>query len=220
MRSSTKKRQYHHGNLRAALIEAGIELIASEGARALTLREIGDRLGVSRMAAYRHFAGRAELIAAIREAGFQQFGDALARARDGAGEKFEARMTALAKAYVRFAREHPAYFAVLFGSDSLRDKPFRSEAGERSFSILEQTIREGQKDGDVRAGDSRLLACAAWAIVHGISALELERTFAGDMAAEDFVEACSGLILTGLDATTASRIASQQISGTDPSQRP
>jgi AcrR family transcriptional regulator len=61
-RKRTKKAQarptYHHGNLRAALIQGGLELIEEKGVRALTLREIGDRLGVSRSAPYRHFTDK------------------------------------------------------------------------------------------------------------------------------------------------------------------
>src|SRR5687768_4023278 len=83
-----KSRSYHHGNLRAALIEAGLKLIEKKGVRALTLREIGAQVGVSRMAAYRHFTDKADLFAAISEAGFAQFADALDAARGNAGESF------------------------------------------------------------------------------------------------------------------------------------
>src|SRR6266849_2149258 len=93
-------KRYHHGNLRAALIEAGLELIAEKGPLALTLREIGSRLGVSRTAAYRHFADKTELLNAIREAGFIEFGNALEQAREQAGPKFAARLTAMGKAYL------------------------------------------------------------------------------------------------------------------------
>src|SRR5882724_7280987 len=105
--SPPPKRPYHHGNLRAVLIEKGLELIAGQGARALTLRELGKRAGVSRMAAYRHFQDRAALLEAIQEAGFERFADALGAARTGAGDEFTARMHALSLAYVQFAREFP-----------------------------------------------------------------------------------------------------------------
>ena len=82
------KKAYHHGNLRATLIETGLRLIASKGLAALTLREIGARAGVSRMAAYRHFSNKSELIAAIREVGFTKFGDALQQACDKANSGF------------------------------------------------------------------------------------------------------------------------------------
>ena len=150
------------------------------------------------MAAYRHFRDRAALLAAIRDVGFERFADALERARLAAGKDFTSRMQALSLAYIRFARENPAYFEVMFGPAGPVDASYRSEAGERAFEVLHQTIRDGQQTGDVRAGNSALLASAAWAIVHGISTLELERQFTAEMAPDAFVEACSGLILTGL----------------------
>jgi AcrR family transcriptional regulator len=189
---------YHHGNLRLTLIQTGLDLIAEHGARALTLRELGKRAGVSRMAAYRHFRDRAALLEAIREAGFERFAEALEEARCAAGEDFTTRMRALSAAYVRFAREYPAYFEVMFSPAGEPEAHPRSEAGERAFEALHQTIRDGQSAGDVRAGDSLLLACAAWAIVHGIATLQLERLFSAEMAPETFIEACSSVILTGL----------------------
>src|SRR5262245_63455798 len=96
--ANTKKKpaeRYHHGNLREALIDAGLKLIARKGVRALTLREIGTRVGVSRMAAYRHFANKADLLAAIREAGFGEFADVLDTARSKAGRAFASRLMAL-----------------------------------------------------------------------------------------------------------------------------
>src|SRR5215475_15048970 len=117
-----KPRPYHHGNLRQALIDAGLKLIEKKGVRALTLREIGTRVGVSRMAAYRHFSDKADLLAAIREAGFAQFADALEQARSK-GKTFPARLKAMALAYVRFASEHPAHFEVMFSWSPQQPSP-------------------------------------------------------------------------------------------------
>jgi len=167
---STKK--YHHGNLRAALIEAGLTVIAEKGVKALTLREIGTRAGVSRTAAYRHFASKADLLFAISEAGFLQFGDALEEAKRGAGESFADQMTAMGLAYVRFAREHAAYYEVMFQREGEHVR--RGEAAARGFAILEQTIREGQESGEVMAGDSNAIASFVWCVVHGISSLGLD----------------------------------------------
>jgi len=182
-----KRRSYHHGNLRASLIEVGLRLIEEKGVRAFTLRELGDRAGVSRMAAYRHFKNKADLLGAISEAGFTQFADALEAARNGASDSFAARLAAMAQAYVRFATEHAAYFEVMFS----RVDGAAGEAGERAFGILEETIRQGQESGEVRAGDSVMLARMAWAQVHGISMLRLE-------GGASFVEFSSEVLLTGL----------------------
>jgi AcrR family transcriptional regulator len=189
-----RKPAYHHGNLRAALIEGGVQLIQEEGLRALTLREIGNRLGVSRSAAYRHFADKAALLSAVSEAGFIEFGNVLKAAKDGAATDFAARMDAMGVAYVRFAREHRAHFEVMFGEPTAPGSP-AAEAGARAFGILEQTIREGQERGEVRPGDSRLLARTVWAMSHGISTLRLD----GDAAEPRFIRFGSGILRTGLE---------------------
>ncbi len=190
------ERHYHHGNLRTALIKTGLELIEEKGVRAFTLRELGARAGVSRMAAYRHFRNKADLLGAISEAGFSEFADALEAARRSALNTFASRVTAMALAYVRFAAEHPAHFEVMFnwqgepaGNDSKDSGP--GNAGEHAFGILEETIREGQQSGEVRAGDAVMLARILWAQVHGISMLRL-----GEDAA--FVQLSSELLLKGL----------------------
>ena len=194
-RKSKNERPYHHGNLPAALIDAGLRLIEKKGVRALTLREIGARVGVSRMAAYRHFSDKADLLAAIREAGFSQFADALEHARSGAGKTFSSRLRAMALAYVRFAAEHPAHFEVMFSPE----QPARpSSAGERAFGILEQTIREGQRSGDVRPGDSVAIARVVWAQVHGVSMLHLAPDLSPRGAGARFVEFSSDILEAGL----------------------
>jgi AcrR family transcriptional regulator len=197
------KKSYHHGNLRAVLIHAGLELIAENGVRALTLREIGARVGVSRTAAYRHFAGKAQLLAAIREAGFEKFAAALEQGRDAGGPNFSSRMNGMGVAYVRFAREHAAYFEVMFAvaPDPEAIEPQPCEAEKRAFRILEDLIIEGQTTGHLRTGDARLMACAAWSLVHGIGALKLDQmSLAEGLRSADFVVACSNLLLTGLSA--------------------
>jgi AcrR family transcriptional regulator len=193
------KKNYHHGNLRAALIQAGLDLIARKGVRALTLREIGAHVGVSRMAAYRHFADKAKLLAAIREAGFEKFALALETGRDEAGPESTARIRGMGVAYVLFARENPAYFEVMFGSPQEESGAPPCEAEKRAYQILASAMAEGQSKGDLRQGNAQLMACAAWSLVHGISALKLEQMpFAGGLAPVDFVTACSNLLLSGL----------------------
>jgi AcrR family transcriptional regulator len=197
---SKQGQRYHHGNLRTALIEAGLKLIEKKGVRALTLREIGARVGVSRMAAYRHFADKADLFGAISEAGFTRFADALDAARQKAGKSFRSRLKAMAVAYVRFAAEHPAYYEVMFSwadeSTELTRTPGPSAA--RAFGILEETIRQGQEAGEVLAEDSVMLARLVWAQVHGICMLRLAPNVSVNGADTRLVEFCSEVLQKGL----------------------
>jgi AcrR family transcriptional regulator len=188
-----EKPPYHHGNLRAALIASGVELIEENGVRALTLREIGARVGVSRSAAYRHFADKAALLAAIREAGFIEFEKVLKAAKEGAGDDFARAMDAMGMAYVRFAEEHRAHFDVMFHLPP--DQAIaQSEAGARAFAILQQTIREGQQSGQVREGDPTQLARAVWSLTHGVSMLRLK----AESPEDSFIQFGSEVLRTGL----------------------
>jgi AcrR family transcriptional regulator len=204
---------YHHGNLRVALIEAGLKLIEEKGVRALTLREIGTRVGVSRMAAYRHFSDKADLLAAIREAGFVQFVEALESAWHAALPDFASRMTALALAYVRFAANHRAHFEVMFSPAAREESnaPPGDGPGARAFGILADTIRAGQESGEVREGDPVLFARMAWAQVHGISMLGLEPDLRPSGAGTKFVELCSGILQAGLAADPATMDSTESI---------
>lgn len=197
-----ERRPYHHGHLRTALIEAGLQLIAERGVRALTLREIGARVGVSRTAAYRHFGSKEELLAAIAEAGFVLFADALENARTSAAGEFAERLTAMAFAYVRFASEHPAYIEVMFGWDRGPAAP-QSAAGDRAFSIVVATIEEGQSSGDVRPGDPVMLARIVWAQVHGISMLRLATDLTSAGPGDQLVRFSSTVLIAGLAPAAA-----------------
>ena len=190
-------RPYHHGNLRSALIEAGLKLISDKGVEALTLREIGAQVGVSRMAAYRHFADKDDLLHAIAEAGFIKFNEAIESARDRATDGFPSRLTAMAFAYVKFAMEQPAYIAVMFGRgvDPGRGK---SEAGDRAFRTLVETIQEGQATGQVRSDDSVVLAQVVWSQVHGMSMLRIAADLSEYGAGAQLVRCASEVLIAGL----------------------
>jgi AcrR family transcriptional regulator len=195
----TTRTSYHHGNLRPELIQAGLRLIEKKGVRALTLREIGAQLGVSRMAAYRHFKDKADLLGAIREAGFTEFANALDEARSKGEKSCAKRLAAMAHAYVRFAAEHPAYFEVMFAwnAESSEERA-PSPSGARAFWILEETIRDGQKAGEFRSGDPVQLARIIWAQVHGISMLGLAPLLSSGGPAVRFIDFSSEVLLTGL----------------------
>jgi AcrR family transcriptional regulator len=161
--------------LREALIEESLEVIRDKGVRALTLREIGRRLHVSRTAPYRHFVDKAALLSAISNAGFTKFAEVLEQARDSAGPEFANRLDAMARAYVRFAAENPGSFEVMFGGGSEPQYLDESASAEatRAFDVLHAEIRQGQDVGAVGEGDSLAYARLAWAMVHGLATLQM-----------------------------------------------
>jgi AcrR family transcriptional regulator len=106
--------KYHHGDLRNALIEAALAIIAEDGPEGFTIRDAARRAGVSSAAPYRHFTDREDLLAAVAADCMQRLGDAMDRAIEAAGTGDPlAVYRATGIAYVRFAAEHPAHFRVM-----------------------------------------------------------------------------------------------------------
>ena len=204
-RAGPKKRiGYHHGNLREVLVETGLKVIEKHGVNGLTLREIGLQAGVSRTAAYRHFSGKGELLCAISEAGFALFRRDLETALHAAAPGFFNRFAAMAIAYVRFAMRHRARYGVMFDATLYRsaDRAEWREDSARAFSLLEDTIRDGQREGEVRKGDPTLLATVVWSHIHGISTLRLAVGPDGELD-EGLLAKQSQVLLEGLASATA-----------------
>lgn len=170
--SSKSKAQYHHGDLRHALIEASLALIAEEGFAALTLREVARRAGVTHAAPYRHFADKEALLAAVAEEGFRTMA-AQMRERMAREEQPLERLAACGVAYVLFAVAHRSHFRVMFGPHFAR--PMKHEGlgteGGNAFGLLVQSIIQGQQTGVLREGEPLPLALVAWAQVHGLASL-------------------------------------------------
>jgi AcrR family transcriptional regulator len=157
--TATAKR-YHHGNLAAAAIAAAEEEIARQGIAAASLRQIADRAGVSHTAIGKRFGDKAGLLAAVAAEGFRRLGDAL----DAAAPD----MRAMGRAYVAFARDHPALFGVMFQPGVYRaDDPDVVAARARTTSLLRVGV--GQAAGSATSD----VALGAWAFVHGIASLAL-----------------------------------------------
>src|SRR5262249_14008768 len=108
------QRGYHHGNLKEALLNAALELIAKKGPAGFTSAAAARWAGVSPAAPYRHFRDRDELLASVAHRGFEQFEAALTRAWDGGRPEPFAAFDRLGKAYLEFARSEPAYYSAMF----------------------------------------------------------------------------------------------------------
>jgi AcrR family transcriptional regulator len=110
------KQGYHHGNLRQALVEATLDLIAEKGPQGFTMAEAAKQAGVSAAAPYRHFAGREELISAVAFQGFELFADLLEYAYSEGAPSPLAAFEAVGRAYLAFARKHPGHYIAMFES--------------------------------------------------------------------------------------------------------
>ena len=168
--------RYHHGDLRRALLLEAVRTIHAEGAVALTLRGVGDRLGVSRTALYRHFADKQALLDEVAAEGFRMLRAALHEAWGTGGR---AGFDAMGIAYVHFAVAHPSHYRVMFGGLAARHEASPADAegaGESAdaFQVLVDAIVAEQAAGRVRREDPQALALYIWAMVHGVAMLALD----------------------------------------------
>ena len=166
---------YHHGDLRRALLDEALRTIQTHGVEHLTLRTVGERLGVSRSALYRHFADKQSLLATVGKEGFRTLRQAIADAweRNGRGR---AGFQAMGKAYVQFAVAHPSHYRVMFGGfieSAAKDDHFVAEA-KAAFQVLVDALVEQQNAGDIRRDDPLLMARFVWALVHGTAMLVID----------------------------------------------
>ena len=171
---------YHHGDLRRALIDEALRTIQAHGVEQLTLRTVGERLGVSRSALYRHFADKQSLLATVGAEGFRELRHAIAGAweRNGRGR---AGFSAMGKAYLRFAVEHPSHYRVMFGGfieSAAKDDHFVADA-DAAFQVLVDALVEQQKAGDIRRDDPVLMARYVWALFHGAAMLFIDGQLPG-----------------------------------------
>jgi AcrR family transcriptional regulator len=172
--------QYHHGDLRRALIEQALRIVDRDGAEGLTLRGVGAALAVSRTALYRHFADKEALLAAVASEGFRLLREALLEGweREGRGS---AGFEAMGAAYLRFAVEHPAHYRVMFGRfvDSGERDPALEAESETAFGALVDALTAMQRDGLARADDPLLQARFVWSVTHGIAMLVIDGQLRG-----------------------------------------
>jgi AcrR family transcriptional regulator len=163
------KKDYHHGGLRKALIEAAVEAIAAGGVGALNLRRLAAHAGVTAGAPYHHFASREELLRAITEEGFGRLEAELTAARDAAPADEGGRLEAMGLAYAGFAIANPGYFRVMFHGEANASGP--TEAGLRTFHLLRDAVIACQQARAAPEGDPAPLVMTAWSAVHGFATL-------------------------------------------------
>ncbi|TPV92908.1 MAG: TetR/AcrR family transcriptional regulator [Myxococcales bacterium FL481] len=167
--------RYHHGDLRAALIDAALELIEDEGADGLSLRACARHAGVSHAAPYRHFADKEALLTAVAEEGFRALRSAGWAAMEPVAGRRE-RLDAYGVAYVRFAVENRELFMLMFSRKHRVDcGPQPVPVGVAAFELLVDAVRPIVD----REEDALETAVAAWTVPHGLAMLLLSGQLPG-----------------------------------------
>jgi AcrR family transcriptional regulator len=171
-----RKKTYHHGDLKNALIKAGVEILAKDGVSGLSLRKVASKAGVSHAAPYSHFADKQALIAAISTEGFRQLYERV----DMVAEKYKTtpskQLIEVAWTYVQFALDDPDRFKVMFSGILEKEKEYPEFVAEsqRNFQLVKMIVEANQSAGMLRSGPSDLVAMSAWGIIHGFIMLLLE----------------------------------------------
>jgi len=202
------RRPYHHGNLRRALIDEALATIREAGVDAVTLREIGARVGVSRTALYRHFADKRALLTAVATEGFRTLRQELVSAWESGG-RGDAAFRSMGVAYVRFAVTNSSHYRVLFGGfvDPQPQDTDLAVEGEGAFRALVDALAALQRDALVRADETLLMASYVWALVHGVAMLGIDRQLRDPVDVEGLMQYALDRLGTGIAIKTDDRPA-------------
>jgi AcrR family transcriptional regulator len=167
-------KNYHHGDLKAALIAAGLAEIEEKGLESLSLRSIATRVGVSHTAPKNHFDGLRGLLTAIATVGYERHAAEMRKDAEGQPPG-KARLDAACNGYVRFAMQHPELFKLMFSSTLCdADDPELKQAGWASYDVLRGIAHGLDWDKADAPGSPWRTEWMLWSMVHGYAMLVIE----------------------------------------------
>lgn len=179
---------YHHGNLRQALLEEAGRVVKNEGAEAISFRSLARALGVSHAAPGHHFADRTALLSELAAQGYQELADAIELGMNRAAS--EQRLVAAGEAYVRFALANPEVYRMMFASRLLSGECSDNLliASQRAYMLLLEAAHGRPPSGDPAAYRVATPELAAWSMVHGAVMLWLDGQLSATTTEEEFLD--------------------------------
>jgi len=174
-----ESKTYHHGNLKEALITAGLDILSEHGLEGLSLRNVAKKIGVSHTAPYNHFPDKQALLAAISTAGHEQLHQILLDTFEKSKDNPPNIIAEISWAYLQFALDNPAKFKLMFSGalEEERNHPAYMEISGKSIALFEEIIAFCQGKGQLPPGRVDSLAIKLWSSVHGFATLTLENQF-------------------------------------------
>jgi AcrR family transcriptional regulator len=220
------ERGYHHGNLKEALLQAALGLIAEKGAAGFTFADAARMAGVSPAAPYRHFRDRDELLSSIAQRGFEQFEAALSQAWDDGRPDTVTAFERVGKAYLAFARAEPAFYSAMFESGlPMEISHGLQAAAERAFAVIRaaaERLAALAPPGTPRP-PALMMALHIWSMSHGVASLFARGDAARrklPMSAEELLEAEVLIYLRGLGFPTDRKPAASNAGDQKPMEPP
>lgn len=197
--SETKDRPYHHGDLRRALIDTALAMVATDHNWTFTLREVARRTGVSHAAPYKHFRDKEGLLRELARIGFVRLEAAMTEAMSAGALSPRGKLVVGAQACIDFAHHNPGLYRLMFSSDADKTADLHlHEAAMAAFGVLLGVLEEGQRNGSFRPVAISALAAACWAQVHGLALLGINGQLLEEKVGPDPVPAALDVLLDGV----------------------
>jgi AcrR family transcriptional regulator len=232
-RAPDRRKSYHHGHLREALLEAGYAAARSGGGNAVVLRELARATGVSARAAYRHFDNHEALLAAVGRAALADMACTIERLQEKVAaieepaERALQRLQAVGEGYIAYALAQPGGFdTALYGLASLTEAVHPEAAGSRgrtAYQLLQDALDDLVATGLLDPSQRDDAAVSCWSSVHGFASLatrgplrELPRTTAEDMAHTLVATTVARLAPLPRNGAGATSTGATRVDGTDP----
>lgn len=173
------EKTYHHGDLKNALIQAGIEILAEEGLGGLSLRKLARKAGVSHAAPYAHFADKQTLVAAIAADGHRKITARLDQVLTTHANDPLRQLLGAVWAYVEFGLEAPDHYKITF-SGAVQDEhgfPEFMEHSQHNLRVLNQIVERCRETAvlDSAGMDTEMQAVSLWGLIHGLVTLTIQR---------------------------------------------
>jgi AcrR family transcriptional regulator len=205
-RVNADERPYHHGDLQRAIVSAALEVLSETQSTEFSLRELARRAGVSHNAPYKHFADKRKLLAAVSAVGFELLAKRMAAAMRGLSNP-RARLSTLAREYVRHGVENPALYRLMFGgylTDPEHSRPaVEIAAAEKTKALLTDAIVHGALGRAIpnTSRNERKIAGAIlvfWSQMHGLTLLLVDQLVGPSGKTDELIESVLNGMLDGL----------------------
>ncbi|MCJ9751096.1 TetR/AcrR family transcriptional regulator [Neorhizobium sp. BETTINA12A] len=192
-------RPYHHGDLRRAVIETALDMLAEEKGWQFTLREVARRAGVSHAAPYKHFPDKAALLAELAMIGFDRLRETLSATKSEAPKTLHDEIAPISRAYVAFGTDNPALYRLMFSAGE--EKAEGVHLNERALAVFDvalEILRRGQAAGSIRKRPIEGQAAAWWGLIHGMTMLAIDGLLVPEKVGSAPLDAALGTLVEGL----------------------